>query len=118
MYVLDEATLAGNKAAAERQLLAVWHDPDGRVVRSCRMSPVEVDENTAVLNSGSIDDFPTWMDAEIGDDYNWDGVRGPPPIEDEDEEEEEGRGRGRERGMKDLQCWYYGGYRQKLSQCV
>jgi len=68
MYVLDETTLGGSKAAQERRLLAVWHDPDGRVVRWCRMSPREVDEDTAVLNSGSVDDFPTWMDVEIGDD--------------------------------------------------
>ena len=92
MYVLDETTLAGdNKAAEARQLLAIWHDPDGRIVRSCRMSADDVYKHTAVLNSGSIDDFPTWMDAEVGDDYNWDGILGPPlKAEDEDGDSEEG----------------------------
>lgn len=90
MYVLDEVTLSGEKRPEDRRILAVWHDPDGRIVRSCRVSADEVDSETAVLNSGSISDMPTWMDAEIGDDYNWDGILGPPPIESGEEDEDEG----------------------------
>ena len=89
MYVLDEATLAGDKRVEERKLLAVWHDPDGRIVRSCRMSPDEVYTQTATLETVVRDDKSTWMDAEIGDDYNWGGILGPPPIEGEDEDEGE-----------------------------
>ena len=31
----------------------------------------------ALINTASIDDHPVWMEAEIGEDYDWDGPLGP-----------------------------------------
>ncbi len=86
LYILDEETLGNGKhgediGCGDRQLLAAWYDPDGKVVRWRRMTGDEVCVHTAVINSASIDDHPIWTRAEIGDDYDWDGPLGPPSIE-------------------------------------
>ncbi|KAK3934137.1 hypothetical protein QBC46DRAFT_454406 [Diplogelasinospora grovesii] len=85
IYVLDKETLGEDEEGEDvshddRQLLAAWYDPDGKTVRWQRMSGDEVCEHMAVINSASIDDHPIWTEAEIGEDYDWDGPLGPPSI--------------------------------------
>ena len=86
IYVLDEETLAQEEDdepvdVDDRQLLAIWYDPNGKSVRWRRMSWDEVCDHAAVINTASIDDHPIWTQAEIGEDYDWDGPLGPPSVE-------------------------------------
>jgi hypothetical protein len=92
IYVLDKETLGEDQegedvSSDDRQLLAAWYDPDGKTVRYRRMTGEEVGQHSGVINSASIDDHPIWTLAEIGEDYDWDGPLGPPPIEEDRENE-------------------------------
>ena len=87
LYILDEETFGNGKHGhdmnyGDRQLLAAWYDPDGKVVRWRRMGAGEVCTIAAVIDSASIDDHPIWTRAEVGEDYDWDGPLGPRSIED------------------------------------
>jgi hypothetical protein len=86
LYILDKKTLGGDKAAEERLLDGIWYDAEGRTVRSRRMTPQEVHDHNAVINSASIDDHSIWTEALISDDY-WDGDLAPDYLSEDEEEE-------------------------------
>jgi hypothetical protein len=91
IFVLDKETLgpmdgAGEEAgqAPSRRLLAAWYDAYGKTVRWRRMTAREAAWETSVM-VGEKDDMSVWTQAEIGEDYDWDGPDGPPAIEDDEE---------------------------------
>jgi hypothetical protein len=84
IYVLDEETLGEDEDGSEAvsyddtKVLVVWYDAHGKTVRWRRRSAVELAQEMALINTASIDDHPVWTEAEIGEDYDWDGPLGPP----------------------------------------
>lgn len=94
IYVLDEEALGEHDDGSsvsddDRELLVVWYDAHGKTVRWRRRSAVDLAQEMALICTASIDDHPVWTEAEIGEDYDWDGPLGPPSTEEDGESEGE-----------------------------
>lgn len=88
IYVLDEETLGEDDeedgsavSYGQRELLVVWYDAQGKMVRWRRRGAVDISQEMALINTASIDDHSVWTEAEIGEDYDWDGPLGPSSTE-------------------------------------
>ena len=95
LYVLDEETLGEDEDGSEvshddREILVVWYDAYGKTVRWRRGRADNISNEMALINTASIDDHPVWTEAEIGEDYDWDGPLGPRSTEEGEESDSDG----------------------------
>lgn len=74
IYVADE------EAFASGELLIAWYDEWGRVVRSNRMLPKDIDQLSGIMVIGAQYDMVEWVYGAIGDDYNVGGAFGPETL--------------------------------------
>ncbi|AEO67624.1 9d292cb1-dc2c-478e-9732-1b4dbd51ef8b [Thermothielavioides terrestris] len=97
IYILDEETLGDDReddddekdgsagSYSQRELLVVWYDAQGKTVRWRRRDAVSISQEMAVINTAAIDDHPVRTEAEIGEDYDWDGPLGLSSMEEDEE---------------------------------
>lgn len=95
LYVMDEETLGEDEdglavSHEDRKILTVWYDADGKTVRWRRDRVDYVADHMALLQTASIDDHTVWTEAEVGEDYDWDGPFGPRSTEEGGESDSDG----------------------------
>ncbi|MCJ1432898.1 hypothetical protein MMC27_002256 [Xylographa pallens] len=76
--VVGEIWIADEEAINSGRLLMVWFDDCGRVIRWVRMPAEEIDGILGRIFEGSDNEHGAWELAEVGPDYDWDGICGPP----------------------------------------
>jgi hypothetical protein len=74
--VVNYIIVEDSEALETQQLLLIFLDAHGRVVRSSRVPPVQAEQMGGFWLDGSWDDVDEWMEADIGDDYQVGGVCG------------------------------------------
>jgi hypothetical protein len=95
IYILDEEALGEPEDGSDvpydddRELLVVWYDAHAKTVRWRRKNAVGLAQEMALIRTASIDDHPVWTEAEIGEDYDWDGPLGPQSTEEDGESDSE-----------------------------
>lgn len=77
MWVADEEALCA-EPPKRRKLLMVWFDECGRVVRWNRIRPRRIYDIIGLMYQRIEHEDVAWDGAEVGGDYYWDGVCGPP----------------------------------------
>ncbi len=95
LYVMDEETLCEDEDGSavsheDREILTVWYDAYGKTVRWRRDRADYVGDHMALLQTASIEDHAVWMEAEVGEDYEWDGPFGPRSTEEGGESDSDG----------------------------
>ena len=77
IWVADEEALCAQPPES-RKLLIAWFDECGRVVRWNRMRSRDIGSLIGLMSEKCDGEDDMWKDAEVGEDYDWDGVCGPP----------------------------------------
>jgi hypothetical protein len=78
IWIADSEALRSGKA------LMAWYDDCGRVVRSIRIDPKEIQTFSGMLIEGIAYELDQWQFADVGDDYEVGGVCCPPGFEQSD----------------------------------
>jgi hypothetical protein len=82
-WIIDEEAVRSGK------LMIAWYDDCGRVVRYNRVPGEGVEEVEIAIEFCWVNERSVWCDAEIGPDYDEDGICGPPyrmPVAQDGEE--------------------------------
>ncbi|RFU24761.1 hypothetical protein B7463_g11577, partial [Scytalidium lignicola] len=75
IWIADFEALQSGKA------LMAWYDDCGRIVRSIRIDPKEIQTFSGMLIQGIAYELGQWQLADVGDDYEVGGVCCPPGFE-------------------------------------
>jgi hypothetical protein len=78
IWVADDEALRHQQLPESGKLLIAWFDDCGRVVRWNRMRSAEIDTIMGLIMGDCERDHEAWITAEVGEDYGWEGVCGPP----------------------------------------
>jgi hypothetical protein len=77
LCIADEKTLSSEGPDAGK-VIVVWYDECGRVVRWVRKTGRQVFDTMGSIKDGSVQASSPWIDAKVGEDYQWDAPWGPP----------------------------------------
>jgi hypothetical protein len=77
IWIADEEALCV-QPPKKRKLLIAWFDECGRVVRWNRMRSRHIFDIIGLFFERCDNEDSVWKNAEVGEDYDWDGVCGPP----------------------------------------
>ncbi|MCJ1384751.1 hypothetical protein MMC17_007869 [Xylographa soralifera] len=75
---VGEIWIADEEAINSGKLLMAWFDDCGRVIRWVRMPGEDIDGMLGRIFEVSDNEHGAWRVAEVGPDYDWDGICGPP----------------------------------------
>lgn len=77
LFIVDGKALSADGPDAGK-LLVAWFDECGRVVSSTRQTGPEAWNTTGLIFGGYLREHSTWMNTDVGEEYEWDAPLRPP----------------------------------------